>query len=67
MIPALDVDSIYKIPAALHAEGLDEIVCQKLELDAAARPICRRGTGWSTRSSIRSTRCTSRWSASTST
>ena len=27
VIPALDTDSIYKIPAALHAEGLDEIVC----------------------------------------
>src|SRR6188768_3854925 len=30
VIPALDTDSIYKIPAALHAEGLDEIVCRKL-------------------------------------
>src|SRR5512137_1251432 len=32
VIPAADADSIYKIPAALHAEGLDEIVCRKLEL-----------------------------------
>jgi CTP synthase len=32
VIPALDADSIYKIPAALHAEGLDAIVCKKLEL-----------------------------------
>ena len=32
VIPALDTDSIYKIPAALHAEGLDEIVCRKLHL-----------------------------------
>jgi len=32
VIPALDCDSIYKIPAALHAEGLDAIVCKKLEL-----------------------------------
>ncbi len=30
VIPALDADSIYKIPAALHAEGLDDIVCRKL-------------------------------------
>ena len=30
VIPALDADSIYKIPQALHAEGLDEIVCRKL-------------------------------------
>ena len=33
VIPALDADSIYKIPAALHAEGLDAIVCKKLGLD----------------------------------
>ncbi len=32
VIPALDYDSIYKIPAALHREGLDEIVCRKLAL-----------------------------------
>ncbi|MBK7745351.1 MAG: CTP synthase [Betaproteobacteria bacterium] len=32
VIPAADADSIYKIPAALHKEGLDEIVCRKLEL-----------------------------------
>jgi CTP synthase len=32
VIPALDTDSIYKIPVALHAEGLDEIVCRKLNL-----------------------------------
>jgi CTP synthase len=32
VIPALDADSIYKIPAALHAEGLDAIVCKKLEI-----------------------------------
>src|ERR671924_1275165 len=29
VIPALDTDSIYKIPAALQAEGLDVIVCRK--------------------------------------
>jgi CTP synthase len=32
VIPALDKDSIYKIPAALHREGLDDIVCAKLGL-----------------------------------
>src|SRR5512143_1421430 len=32
VIPALDADSIYKIPAALHAEGLDAIVCKKLQI-----------------------------------
>ena len=34
VIPALDADSIYKIPGMLHAEGLDVIVCRKLMLDA---------------------------------
>jgi len=33
VIPALDADSIYKIPLALHAEGLDVIVCRKLAID----------------------------------
>jgi CTP synthase len=32
VIPALDTDSIYKIPGALHAEGLDAIVCRKLQM-----------------------------------
>src|SRR5664279_1047472 len=32
VIPALDADSIYKIPGALHAEGLDAIVCKKLQI-----------------------------------
>jgi CTP synthase len=33
VIPALDTDSIYKIPLALHREGLDVIVCRKLAID----------------------------------
>jgi len=33
VIQALDADSIYKIPAALHAEGLDVIVCKKLAIN----------------------------------
>ena len=33
VISAVDVDSIYKIPAMLHAQNLDEIVCRKLGLD----------------------------------
>ncbi len=33
VIPALDADSIYKIPAALHSEGLDAIVCRKLGIN----------------------------------
>jgi CTP synthase len=33
VIPALDTDSIYKIPGALHVEGLDVIVCKKLGIE----------------------------------
>jgi CTP synthase len=32
VISAVDVDSIYRIPAMLHAQKLDEIVCRKLGL-----------------------------------
>jgi CTP synthase len=32
VISAVDVDCIYKIPALLHAQGLDDIVCRKLEI-----------------------------------
>ncbi|MBX9811840.1 MAG: CTP synthase [Burkholderiales bacterium] len=32
VISAVDVDSIYKIPAMLHAQDLDDIVCRKLGL-----------------------------------
>ena len=35
VISAVDVDSIYKIPAMLHAQRLDDIVCRKLDLNAA--------------------------------
>ncbi len=34
VISAYDVDSIYKIPVVLHKQGLDEIVCRKLDLAA---------------------------------
>jgi len=42
VIPALDADSIYKIPAALHAEGLDTIVCRKLAIDPPPADL----SGW---------------------
>ena len=48
-----DVDSIYKVPRMLHEQGLDELVCDKLQHRHASRPTCRAGTSWSTRSSIR--------------
>ncbi len=33
VIQALDANSIYKIPGMLHAEGLDVIVCKKLQMN----------------------------------
>ena len=33
IISGVDVDNIYKIPRALHEQGLDEIVAKKLHLD----------------------------------
>ncbi len=34
VISAVDVDCIYKIPGLLHAQGLDDIVCRKLDIQA---------------------------------
>ena len=42
VISAVDVDSIYKIPAALHAQKLDEIVARKLNLNIPAADL----SGW---------------------
>ncbi|HKU69809.1 MAG TPA: CTP synthase [Burkholderiales bacterium] len=36
VISAVDVDSIYKIPALLHAQRLDDIVCRKLAMNPPA-------------------------------
>ncbi|KKL65167.1 hypothetical protein LCGC14_2157680, partial [marine sediment metagenome] len=33
VIQALDVNNIYEVPLALHAEGLDAIICRKLGLE----------------------------------
>ena len=33
VIQALDVSNIYEVPLALHAEGLDAIICRKLGLE----------------------------------
>jgi CTP synthase len=33
VISAVDVDSIYKIPAGLHAQNLDDIICKRLGLN----------------------------------
>ena len=36
---AIDADDIYKIPALLHEQGLDAIVCEKLGLQAPAADL----------------------------
>ncbi|MCU0972837.1 MAG: CTP synthase [Burkholderiales bacterium] len=40
VISAIDVDCIYKIPGILHSQGLDDIVCRKLELHPPAADLC---------------------------
>jgi CTP synthase len=41
VISAIDVDSIYKIPGILHKQGLDDIVCRKLDLHAPPADLSR--------------------------
>ena len=41
VISAVDVDCIYKIPGLLHAQGLDDIVCRKLEVQAPPADLSR--------------------------
>jgi len=38
VISAVDLDNIYKIPLWLHAQGLDRIVVERLNLGATAKP-----------------------------
>ena len=38
VIEAMDVDSIYAVPHAYHAEGLDDEVCRHFGLDTASEP-----------------------------
>jgi len=39
VIECVDTDTIYKIPRLLHEQGLDEIVIQRLNLDAGAADL----------------------------
>jgi len=41
VIPALDVDTIYKVPLKYHEEGLDEQVCRHFNIDSAAPDLSR--------------------------
>ncbi|MEQ8263683.1 CTP synthase [Pseudohaliea sp.] len=35
VIPVMDADSIYRIPGALHAKGLDDFITERFQLDCA--------------------------------
>ena len=39
VISAVDADDIYRIPLLLHEQGLDDIVCDKLRIDAPAADL----------------------------
>ncbi len=41
VIPALDIDTIYAVPGAYHAEGFDDEVCRHFGLDAPAPDLDR--------------------------
>ena len=41
VISAVDVDDLYKIPLMLHAQGLDEIVVDRLRLDVAPAALSK--------------------------
>src|SRR3546814_6063229 len=44
VISALDVKSIYQVPRAYHAEGLDDEVCRHFQLDAPQPELARWDT-----------------------
>ena len=57
VIPALDVDTIYAVPAAYHAEGFDREVCGHFGLDtrrARSQPLERRSSAASASPKARS-------------
>ena len=41
VIPALDVDTIYRVPCSYHREGLDDQVCRYFRLDAPPPDLAR--------------------------
>jgi CTP synthase len=41
VIPALDVDCIYRVPTSYHLEGLDDQVCRYFNLEAPAPNLSR--------------------------
>jgi len=39
VISVWDVDTIYKIPEMLHAQGMDDLICRELEINAQAADL----------------------------
>ena len=67
VIEARDVEhTIYEVPLMLHAEGLDELVCELLHLETPPARSDETGENSSSASSVRRNRSRSRWSANTS-
>ena len=46
MIPALDLDTIYRVPMAYHEVGLDTQLLKVFGIDNAPPPTCRAGRRW---------------------
>ncbi len=42
VIPAMDVDTIYRVPIAYHDEGLDTQVCKHFKLPTEQEPVLQR-------------------------
>lgn len=47
VIPAMDLDTIYRVPLAYHEVGLDTQLLKSSALTMRRRPICRAGRRWS--------------------
>ncbi|MGL6176241.1 MAG: CTP synthase [Vibrionaceae bacterium] len=41
VISLKDVDSIYKIPAIIHSQGLDDLICQRFSINAPAADLAQ--------------------------
>jgi CTP synthase len=65
VISALDAESIYRIPRALHAHGLDDFVVEQFRLDCAPADLSEWDEVLSASSPNARPRCASPWSAST--
>jgi CTP synthase (UTP-ammonia lyase) len=66
VIEERDVEhTIYEVPLTLHAEGLDQLVCDLLHLETPEPDLERLEKISSTASSVQANASRSRWSANT--